>query len=81
MNDLDELRQRIVELEVAAKEGLKTIEWFEGWLNDRDEPVRYDQAGCAQYPPRYSVNYNAREVALMKNFIRKVLNGKEDAEA
>lgn len=75
MNDQDALRLRIVELELALKEGLKTIEWFEGWLNNRDVPVRYDPDDMQKHPPRFTVNYNAREVAMMREFISKVLAG------
>lgn len=81
MNELDLLRQRIVELEVAAREGLKTINWFESWLNGRDEPVRYDPVAIQQQPPKFTVNYNARDVASMKDFITSVLEGKTENEA
>lgn len=80
MNETDLLRQRIVELEVAAREGLKTINWFESWLNGRDEPVRYDPIGMQAYPMKFSVNYNARDVAQMKAFITHVLEGKTENE-
>lgn len=79
MSDFDKLRARIVELEVAAREGLKTIKWFESWLNGRDEPLRYNPNGLQKNPPEFSVNYNARDVNMIKDFIEKVLdNGKVD---
>lgn len=73
MNELDKLRLRIVELELAAKEGLKTIEWFESWLNDRDEPIRYLRDDLEKNPPRYTVNYAGTDVAQIKMLIVGVL--------
>jgi hypothetical protein len=75
MTDLEQLlRQRVIELTVAAREGLKTIEWFESWLNGREEPVRYDPEGMQKHPLVFSVNYNARDVAEMKKFIQQVID-------
>ena len=76
MTDLEKLRARIVELEVALKEGLKTIEWFEGWLNKRDEPVRYDPIDLNRHPPRFTVNYSQKGVTEITDFMKAVL---EDA--
>jgi len=64
---------RIVELEVAAKEALELIEWFEGWLNNREEPVRYDPIDLVRHPPVFSVNYDEGRVAEIKKFIKEVL--------
>lgn len=70
----EDYKKRIIELELAAKEGLETIEWFEGWLTGREEPVRYDPAGCAQHPPVFTVNYASKDVAEVRAFIEAVLN-------
>lgn len=74
MDELDKLRARIVELEVIAKEGLKTIEWFESWLNGREDPIRYDPVGLTKHPIVFSVNYDAKQVSAVKTFMKAVLD-------
>lgn len=36
-----DLEERIDDLEMAARDGLRTIEWFEGWLSKCDSPISY----------------------------------------
>lgn len=63
---LDDSNERIRVLEMSCRDGLRTIQWLEGWLNDRSEPVMYDRTG-------FSVSYIAREVAIMKNSMAKTI--------
>ncbi len=73
MSDLDTIRAKNIELEVAVREAVDLIAWFEGWLNNRDEPIRYDPIDLAQYPTVYSVNYDNDRVDEIKKFLRSVL--------
>lgn len=75
-NDNALLRTRIIELEVAAQESLKLIEWFQEILNNRDEPVRYDPIGLQKYPMVFNVNHDREKVEEIKNFLRAVLEDK-----
>lgn len=72
---------RIIELEVATREALELIEWMESWLNNRDEPVRYDPIDLARHPIVYSVNYDDGRVKEIKDFLKKVLDDKPVQEA
>ena len=73
MDELNKLRARIIELEVANREGVKLIDWFEVWLNNRDEPFRYDPIGLGKDPPVYNVNYSKKHVETIRNFMKAVL--------
>lgn len=102
----EDLQNRIKELETSLKDALRTIKWFEGWLNGRKWPIKYDDTDCdcghrgsvhnavfgCQFddgtdndgyplcecmlyrPKTYSVSYAARDVAIMKNSVMKILH-------
>lgn len=42
----DHQEKRIAELEMSLRDALRTILWFEGWLNNRTRPVQYDPSEC-----------------------------------
>jgi hypothetical protein len=65
---------REIELKVGLKEAIDLIEWFESWLRDRDEPVRYDPIGMQAFPPTFTVNYDESGVAKIKTFLKAILN-------
>jgi hypothetical protein len=43
---IDDLEYRIEKLDAAVRDGISTIQWFGGWLNNRTRPVVYDDAEC-----------------------------------
>ncbi len=54
---LEDHEERAERLEMSVRDGLRTIEWFEGWLGK-------------QYP---EISYTYRDVAIMKNAMGKSL--------
>ena len=47
LEKIEELQQRVDDLETAVTDALGVINWFGGWLNGRTAPVAYDNAKCA----------------------------------
>jgi transcription elongation factor Elf1 len=43
---IEDLEERIEQLEKGVREGIRVIQWFGGWLNGRTKPVTYDDARC-----------------------------------
>ncbi len=41
--EVEDLRDRVKSLEMSVRDGIHTIQWFGGWLNNRKEPVTYDK--------------------------------------
>lgn len=46
MDDLEQAQDRIDLLEMAGRDSLMTINWFERMLNGRKEPLTYDSSPC-----------------------------------
>lgn len=68
---------REIELEVGLGEAIKLIDWFESWLKNRDEPVRYNPIDMQKEPPAFTVNYDDGGVAKIRTFLKAILDDTE----